>query len=89
MDVKQAIGLLKHHIEAWEGKFPPAHFEACEAAIQALEKQVPKKAIYYPNNIMFECPSCGGDIVFDNEKEEHQYCLMCGQKLDWSEVDGQ
>lgn len=39
MEDKKAIGLLKHHINTWEGKFSPAHFEACEIAIQALEKQ--------------------------------------------------
>ena len=36
MDNKQAAGLLKHHIKAWEGKFPSAHFEACKVAIKAL-----------------------------------------------------
>lgn len=50
-------------------------------AVQALEKQIPKK----PNKILkaFEytfgdCPTCnkGNDI-------NYKHCKYCGQKLDW------
>lgn len=43
MTPETAAGLLKHHINTWKGKFPPAHFEACELAIEALEKQNEKE----------------------------------------------
>ena len=87
MDVKQAIGLLKHHIGAWEGKFPPAHFEACEAAIQALEKQIPKEVLIetikgetLEKFLVYYCPICGCEV-------DYNYCQECWQKLDWGVVN--
>lgn len=52
--------------------------EALQMAIQALEKQIPKKPI---DRCMYEeCPTCGNvEIVFC------QHCPDCGQKLDWSD----
>ena len=34
----------------------------------------------------FVCPSCRESICFiDGHAEEHECCLKCGQRLDWSE----
>ena len=57
-------------------------FEDMEMAIKALEKQITKKLITHPNKRFHYCPSCGsyfGALVDMN------YCMDCGQKLDWSE----
>ena len=54
--------------------------EALYMAIQALEKQIPKKTITMPF-YGGTCPSCNGLIP----NKEVNYCSNCGQKLDWSE----
>lgn len=65
--------------------------EASELAIQALEKQIPKKPIMKPYFDDMEeeylcCPACGemltDRIPMDN-KDFYFHCLNCGQKLDW------
>lgn len=63
--------------------------EAFEFAIQALEKQMPKKPgnkkySFYPHSTLLkskygECPTCKTMQVDD------ECCANCGQKLDWSE----
>lgn len=59
--------------------------EAINIAIQALEKQVPKKPTQLNGKIryceMFKCPSCGCEFSGRVSK----FCFRCGQKLDWSE----
>lgn len=53
--------------------------EALETAINALEKQIPKKPIkdkYVPE--LDFCPECGTEVTNCN------YCPLCGQKIDWS-----
>jgi len=68
---------------------------AFDMAIQALEKQMPKKPYiqqveidYYEHDCM-ECPSCDSFLGYASEcKEEHyqeNYCPNCGQRLDWGE----
>lgn len=52
-------------------------------AIQALEKQVPKKV----KEAHFEtvCPVCKGSLYIDdlNVVEQSRYCPDCGQMLEW------
>ena len=65
------------------------YVKAFEAAISALEKQIPKK----PNENRYPwatCPSCGGSVYIDKVQEhimnnENTYCEHCGQALDWSD----
>lgn len=33
----------------------------------------------------FICPNCGGAIYYSDEKESQEFCLTCGQRIDWSE----
>lgn len=47
-------------------------------AINAIEKQVPKKPKTDDRYIMYICPCCNDFI-----KVSHNYCTNCGQKLDW------
>lgn len=63
--------------------------DAVDVAIQALEKQIPKKPqnkkySFYPHSTLLkskygECPNCKSIQVDD------EYCANCGQKLDWSD----
>lgn len=65
-------------------------YEQCDLAIEALEKQLPKKVEYEGGYIdngftkyrMAKCPTC--DRLYSNN-DEVAYCPNCGQKLDWSE----
>lgn len=59
-----------------------------KTAIEALEKQLPKKPIevndaYTPKIGEFrvaKCPNCGHEV-----SDRFDVCFECGQKLDWSE----
>ena len=87
MDEKQAIGLLRHHVDTWRGKFPAAHFEAVEASIEALEKQIPTRPIIKKWSPAY-CPSCKANL---SELEGDGYykhwtsksICDCGQRLKW------
>lgn len=74
-----------------DGEIPIDDKTALEMAIQALEKQVPKKVIWENEKngkvYLFSwayCPNCGSDMC-DKHNEEFQFCPDCGQALDWSE----
>ncbi|MDF2543461.1 MAG: hypothetical protein K0S47_3179 [Herbinix sp.] len=59
--------------------------KSCCLAIQALEKQIPKKPINENDEFsIFDCPSCGKTIVYLDDKTVHKHCLICGQAIDWS-----
>lgn len=68
--------------------------EPCKTAIEALEKQLPKKT--RENGMQdglirkikyYTCPTCGNCLLTEmmNERQNTSYCWDCGQKLDWSE----
>lgn len=50
-------------------------------AINALEKQIPKKPIFTEDKQFALCPCCDMKGLIDKQK----YCDDCGQKLDWSD----
>lgn len=58
---------------------------AIDFAIQALEKQIPKKPRYYIDNWGHNRPGCPGcarnEILYAGQK----YCSVCGTKIDWSD----
>lgn len=60
--------------------------DAVDVAIQALEKQIPKKVKNSGERIPFEwyCPTCGEILCDDGYKNtDIKYCEQCGQVLDW------
>lgn len=62
---------------------------ALEIAIEALEKQIPKKPIFDDGNNP-KCPNCGCDdcdegIMYDYIKGL-EHCSYCGQAIDWSDA---
>ena len=69
--------------------------EAIDMAIQALEKQIPKKPIRHTAWENFKCPACGSTeiVQYDTEYREYdkdckfEYCSDCGQHLDWSDEE--
>ena len=76
-------------------KFTEDDYKANEMAIQALEKQIPKKPIMkqYFEDLEDEylcCPTCG-EILTDripaDNKTFYFHCMNCGQKFDWSDEE--
>ena len=67
-------------------KFTEDDYKANEMALQALEKQIPKKPIFYAHD--YYCSVCNS-LVGNNEFEwkRFKYCDTCGQKLDWSDEE--
>ena len=65
-----------------------AEFEnALAIAIDALEKQVPKKPLHMHKN--YYCPICkeNGWMLWDDAipNDMDKYCGICGQAIDWSD----
>ena len=73
--------------------------DACRLAIEALEKQVPKRTTYIHLNTrythwgrvrhdQFECCNCGLTKEFvDGHASQYKFCPQCGLEIDWSEED--
>lgn len=92
MTASEAIKEL-HKIRPRGGIIPQKRAEALDVAIQALEKQIPKKPIMkqYFEDLEEEylcCPTCG-EILTDripaDNKTFYFHCMNCGQKFDWSD----
>lgn len=65
-------------VEAGDGTPEGQLMLAIDMAIEALEKQIPKKL---KDDGWLYCPICGRDVLLDR----FNYCPDCGQDLDWSE----
>ena len=73
--------------------------DACRLAIEALEKQVPKRTTYIHLNTrythwgrvrhdQFRCCNCGLTKEFvDGHASQYKFCPQCGLEIDWSEED--
>lgn len=94
MEESEAIKEL-HGIRPRGGIIPQKRAEALDVAIQALEKQIPKKPIMKQCFEDLEeeylcCPTCG-EILTDripaDNKTFYFHCMNCGQKLDWSDEE--
>ena len=57
-------------------------YKMAQVAINALEKQIPKKVIKCANGTE-HCPACD----CDNSCVGYGVCIDCGQKLDWSDTN--
>ena len=110
MTEREAIGKLKNmrlfmqlEDNKNECKFTEDDYKANEMAIQALEKQMPKKPVhdgcYDKNGIWHEwngingkpyelCPDCRTNLCCEMPYEKKpNFCDNCGQKLDWSDEE--
>ena len=63
------------------------HNKAISMAIEALEKQIPKKPLHMHKN--YYCPICKEDgwMLWDDAipNDMDKYCGICGQAIDWSD----
>ena len=59
---------------------------AMKLAVEALEKQIPKKPLYentYDDCVVYSCPECKDEkLILSGDN----YCATCGQALDWSDI---
>lgn len=81
MTAQEAIRRIRDHNEVHsvrERNFAVYITEALNMAVEALEKQIPKKL---KDDGWLYCPTCGRDVLMDR----FDYCPDCGQALDWSE----
>lgn len=99
MKPREAITLVKECGLNIEG----IKYDECEKVIlNALEKQIPKKATEetinrgidisgeYDIDFNLCCPACGGVVgTFEAGEDEYfsKYCPDCGQALDWSDTE--
>lgn len=88
MKPDKAIGIIES-VEVFSDKYyfnPDEISEARDMAIEALEKQIPKKPIrediggglHY-----LHCTTCGRKII-DLEWRVQPFCWKCGSAIDWS-----
>ena len=88
MTENEAIKEL-HKIRPRGGIIPQKRAEALDVAIQALEKQIPKKPVKSENQVVryantYYCPICNLGITGTNIAK---WCYHCGQKLDWGDEE--
>ena len=94
MTESEAIKEL-HGIRPRGGIIPQKRAEAIDEAINALEKQIPKKPEYEADGyadgeLVYDyakCPICGHDFEYGINDWGCEYCSDCGQKLDWSDEE--
>ena len=80
MTESEAIELIEKDLKLHSKDLSSKYKNGLRMAIQALEKQIPKKPKTDDRYVMHICPWCN-DFV----KVSHNYCQNCGQKLDWSD----
>ena len=84
MKPEEAIETIKVAIAEVEWGYPMDYTVAFEEAIEALEKQVPKKLkniCNYSKRYRGGKCKCGFFVT----EHMHTYCPSCGQRLDWGE----
>ena len=95
MTNKEAIEQLRERLAITDYRQQiPEYYEAIELAVEALEKQMPKKPIKTkiatlnksPEAISWEqihcCPRCESNLA-----PQYKYCPQCGLEIDWSEEE--
>ena len=99
MTAEEAIKTIQVAIAEVEWEYPLDYSVAFETAIEALEKQIPKKPKRVDKNSVFDgnwkmiCPCCGATlmkrITTEDESRPVHYNMTkhckCGQALDWSD----
>lgn len=92
MTPQEAIEWLKaiekKYIHGGDECFDEKRKVAINNAVNALEKQTPKKAIKSREQpiryaTFYNCPKCMGQLTFAC----NNYCHRCGQALDWSDAE--
>lgn len=96
LKVKAEIALSNSNTSSeWLKEDVKGTITAFTMAIEAVEKQIPKKPIYtfidgFTKSVPYYCPVCGEQIA---KYDVHARCILkehhckCGQRIDFSEVE--
>lgn len=87
MKSEEAKKYLEIIVGDWSMEFVigPMRTEVLKKAIDALEKQVPKKPEY--DGHTFACPTCKTIFLFKTGEIKGFRCKWCGQAIDWDDDD--
>lgn len=90
MKENKAIKILQRDLQIkLENKALPDGIEAIQIAIQALEKQIPKKPMMvYDDKVdsnWCSCPICANGIGWEIHARKIKFCLECGHRLDFGD----
>ena len=81
--IKHFKSLQKRYTKEHNGRM----CEKVNLALEALEKQIPKKPLHMHKN--YYCPICKEDgwMLWDDAipNDMDEYCGKCGQAIDWSD----
>lgn len=56
-----------------------------DKAREALEKQIPKRPTETNRKTVYRCANCKAIVMQNLSTEKTDYCVRCGQAIDWSE----
>lgn len=88
MTENEAIKILQEEKTYMDDHAGRAQSEAFQIAINALEKQIPKKPKKSQSKLRYlgtyMCPSCGGDFSGTGVAS---YCYHCGQRFKWNDAE--
>lgn len=81
------------HFKSLQKRYTTQHngvmCEKVKVAIEAIEKQIPKKPLHLHKN--YYCPICKEDgwMLWDDAEPNDfdNFCCKCGQALDWSDIE--
>ena len=91
MKYEEAIDILTYQALVLErasskSMLERSRIEALSKAVEAIEKQIPKKPLHMHKN--YYCPVCKEDgwMLWDDAvpNDMDKYCGICGQAIDWS-----
>ena len=85
MTESEAIELIEKDLKLHSKDLSSKYKNGLRMAIQALEKQMPKKLINTCQYVSGCCPNCKKYISDWLEYNKFMCCPYCGQKLDFGE----
>lgn len=95
MTYEEAIKTIKIAKAEVEWNYPMDYVIAFDKAIEALEKQIPKKPVNIEDK-MWGCPICSNHLLrkwreYPTELMPKSlglpHCTSCGQAIDWSDEE--
>ena len=83
--IKHFKSLQKRYTKEHNGRM----CEKVNLALEALDKQIPKKPLHMHKN--YYCPICKEDgwMLWDDAipNDMDKYCGICGQAIDWRDAE--